>query len=135
MILSTLLVCLLPLLAAQNPTQSNAAAPKYRTHFVIYDVQKKTTSTLFTIEGEWHAPNWTPDGKYIVSDMGDELYRIPVNGANAGKPKRSTPVRRSRPPTITLSRGTVSRSPSPASCKPREPKSEAPPTFTILSSS
>jgi TolB protein len=72
--------------AAQNLFQSGP--PKYRTHFVIYDVQKKTQSTLFTIEGEWHAPNWTPDGKYIVSDMGGALYRIPVSGADSGKPEK-----------------------------------------------
>ena len=77
-------------LAAQNASQSAAsgAQPKYRTHFMIYDVQMKTTETLFTVEGEWHAPNWTPDGKYIVSDAGGDLYRIPVMGANVGKPER-----------------------------------------------
>ena len=56
-------------LSAQNPFQPGA---KYRTHFVIYDVQKKTTTTVFTVEGEWHAPNWTADGKYFVCDMGGE---------------------------------------------------------------
>jgi len=45
-------------LEAQNPFQSGV---KYRTHFVVYDVQKKSTTTLFTIEGEWHAPNWNVD--------------------------------------------------------------------------
>jgi len=74
-------------LAAQNPNQP-APTPKYRTHFVIYDVLKKTTATLFNIDGEWHAPNWTRDGKYIVSDMGGDLYRIPVDGANRGKPDK-----------------------------------------------
>ena len=72
-------------LVAQNPFQSG---PKYRTHFVIYDVQKKATTTLFTIEGEWHAPNWTADGKYVVSDMGGSIYRIPVSGANFGQPEK-----------------------------------------------
>src|ERR1700756_1380472 len=71
-------------LAAQN----SSAAPKYRTHFVVYDVQKKMATTLFTIDGEWHAPNWTPGGKYIVSDMGNALYRIPVSGAGMGKPEK-----------------------------------------------
>ena len=75
-------------LAAQNPTRPRAAAPKYRTHFVIYDVQKKAATILFTIEGEWHAPNWTPDGKNIVSDMGGDLYRIPVSGSTSGKPEK-----------------------------------------------
>jgi TolB protein len=73
-------------LAAQNPVQPRA--PKYRTHFVIYDVQKKSTTNLFTVEGEWHAPNWAADGKYFVSDMGGSLYRIPVSGANNGTPEK-----------------------------------------------
>jgi TolB protein len=75
-------------LSAQNPAHARAAAAKYRTHFVIYDVQKKNTTTLFTLDGEWHAPNWTADGKYIVSDMGNALYRIPVSGADKGQPEK-----------------------------------------------
>src|SRR5260370_16801632 len=72
-------------LVAQNPFQPG---PKYSTHFVIYDVQKKTTTPLFTIEGEWHAPNWTADGKDVVWDLGGGLYRIPVSGPNMGKPDK-----------------------------------------------
>ncbi len=79
----------LPLLS-QNASQAagSAPAPKYRSHFVVYDVDKKNTSTTFIIDGEWHAPNWTPDGKCIVSDMGGDLYRIPVSGAHAGTPEK-----------------------------------------------
>ncbi len=73
---------------AQNSNQARTAAPKYRTHFQVYNVERKTTETLFTIDGEWHAPNWTPDEKYIVSDMGGALYRIPVSGAGSGKPEK-----------------------------------------------
>jgi Tol biopolymer transport system component len=74
-------------LGAQSSSQP-AAAPKYRTRFVTYDVQTKATAELFALDGEWHAPNWTPDGKYIVSDMGNALYRIPVSGADRGKPEK-----------------------------------------------
>lgn len=74
-------------LAAQN-SQARPAPPKFRTHFMVYDVGKKSTTTLFTIDGEWHAPNFTPDGKYIVSDMGNAIYRIPVSGADKGKPEK-----------------------------------------------
>lgn len=69
-------------------SRATAPPPKYRTHIVVYNVQTRTTKTIFTADGEWHAPNWTPDGKYIVSDMGGELYRIPVNGDKTGKPEK-----------------------------------------------
>lgn len=74
-------------MAAQNAPQ-RAAHPHYRTHFMVYDVEKKTTTTLFTVDGEWHAPNWTRDGMYLVADMGGGLYRIPVSGANQGVPEK-----------------------------------------------
>src|ERR1700730_12323748 len=79
------LFCASARLSAQNPFQSGV---KYRTNFVIYDVQKKTTTTVFTVEGEWHAPNWTSDGKYVVSDMGGSIYRIPASDTNIGKPEK-----------------------------------------------
>jgi len=77
--------------ASQPASGGQAAAaqqPKYRSHFAIYDVEKKATRTLFEIDGEWHAPNYSSDGKFIVSDMGGDLYRIPVSGPNAGKPEK-----------------------------------------------
>ena len=82
-------------LPAQNATPpaaggqgAQAPRPKYNTHFVVYDVQKRAAKTIFTVDGEFHAPNWTPDGRYIVSDMGGELYRIAVSGDKAGKPEK-----------------------------------------------
>lgn len=73
---------------AQNQRQPGAAHAHYRTHFVVYEVQKKRTAPLFTIDGEWHAPNWSRDGRYIIADMGGSLYRIPVSGANKGVPEK-----------------------------------------------
>lgn len=84
----SLSAALLGLLFVAAGLAAQSAAPKYRTHFVVYDMQTKATATLFTIDGEWHAPNWTADGKYIVSDMGNALYRIPVSGADKGKPEK-----------------------------------------------
>lgn len=55
---------------------------------MVYDVQKKTTKTILTVDGEWHAPNYSPDGKFFVSDMGGSLYRIPLSGDKAGKPEK-----------------------------------------------
>jgi len=78
------------LLNAQGAAQPTAAAqkPKYRTHIMVYDVRTGTTKNLFTGEGEFHAPNWTVDGKYIYSDHDGDLYRIPVIGDKAGVPEK-----------------------------------------------
>lgn len=88
MFISGLFLVLLAVSSGIAAQTSDSAPPKYRSHFAIYDIQKKATTNLFTLEGEWHAPNWTADGKYIVSDMGGELFRIPVSGASVGKPEK-----------------------------------------------
>jgi Tol biopolymer transport system component len=31
----------------------------------------------------WEAPNWSPDGKVLLSNSGGKLYRIPVDGSSA----------------------------------------------------
>lgn len=87
-LLSLCMLFAVPGLAVQTPAHHAPVAPKYRSRFVVYNVQTKTTATLFTLKGEWHAPNWTPDGHYIISDMGGALYRIPVSGINKGKPEK-----------------------------------------------
>jgi hypothetical protein len=74
-------------LAAQNPSPSAASAPKYRTNFVIYNVKQKKTTTLFAIDGEWHAPNFTPDGMYLVSDSFEASFcaaNIAMRGIRGG---------------------------------------------------
>jgi len=73
---------------AAGASAASAPQPKYRTHIMLYDVQKKTTKTLFIGDGEFHAPNWTADGKYLISDMGGELYRIPVTGDKGSAPEK-----------------------------------------------
>ena len=89
-VLAGLVMGLLFLVAGRaegHPAHGCAAAPKYRTRFVVYDLRNKTATTLFTIRGEWHAPNWAPNDRYIVSDMGGALYRIPISGGDKGKPE------------------------------------------------
>ncbi len=73
---------------AQTRPPSRAAAAKYRTNFMVYDVRTKATQKLFSLEGEWHAPNWSADGLFFISDMGGSLYRIPLQGANRAKPEK-----------------------------------------------
>lgn len=64
--------------------QDSAQAIRYRTHIMVYNVQTKTTKSIFTADGQWHSPNWTIDGRFIIADMNGDIYRIPVDGDTAG---------------------------------------------------
>jgi len=56
-----------------NPT-------KVRSYLSVYDLTTKTVSVVYSADTLWEAPNWTPDGKYLMSNSGGKLYRIDVNG-------------------------------------------------------
>jgi Tol biopolymer transport system component len=72
--------CLLLLAAAALPAQT---PPRYRSKISIFDIRDHSTRTIFTADVVWEAPNWSPDGKYLIANSGGKLYRIAVDGANA----------------------------------------------------
>jgi Tol biopolymer transport system component len=65
-----------------------AVRVRYRSLITVYDLQTKSAKTVFTADETWQAPNWTPDGKYLVANMGGDVYRIPINGDKTGKPEK-----------------------------------------------
>lgn len=59
----------------QNPTN-------VRSRVTIYDLKSKSTKVLYTVDHLVEAPNWSPDGKYLLINTGGRLYRLPVKGKN-----------------------------------------------------
>ncbi len=55
---------------------------KYRSKVSIFNVPDKSSKTLYEADGVIEAPNWSPDGKFLVVNTGGHLYRLPVDGAN-----------------------------------------------------
>ncbi|MEO7143637.1 MAG: hypothetical protein ABI165_09070 [Bryobacteraceae bacterium] len=53
---------------------------RYRSRISIYDLKDKSTRVLFTADDVWEAPNWSRDGKFLLTNSGGNLYRIPVEG-------------------------------------------------------
>jgi TolB protein len=51
----------------------------------IYDVNTKERTVIRQFIGRIEAPNWTPDGKFLVYNSNGLLYRIPVQG---GEPEQ-----------------------------------------------
>jgi Tol biopolymer transport system component len=45
----------------------------------IYDTQTKERKVLCSFPTRVEAPNWTPDGKYLIYNSGGKLFRIDVN--------------------------------------------------------
>lgn len=62
----------------QMPSEINPT--NVRSSITIYDLKSKKTKVLYTVDHLVEAPNWSPDGKYLLINTGGRLYRLPVNG-------------------------------------------------------
>ena len=54
-----------------------------RSRISIYDLATKSVQVVYTAEKLWEAPNWSPDGKYLMANSGGAIYRIAVDGKSA----------------------------------------------------
>ncbi len=62
--------------------RGRALQPGQRSELTIIDVDGSGRRVVFTADEIIEAPNWTPDGKWLVFNAGGELYRISPDGAS-----------------------------------------------------
>jgi TolB protein len=65
----------------ENPTN-------VRSKISIYDLATKSTQVIYAEDKLWEAPNWTPDGKYLLANSGGVIYRIPATSGAGNKPEK-----------------------------------------------
>ena len=56
-----------------------------KSHISIYDLKTKSTKVVYSADELIEAPNWSPDGKYLLVNTGGNLYQLPVTPGS--KPK------------------------------------------------
>jgi TolB protein len=61
--------------------------PRYSSKLSIYDLKTKQTRTVWEAKEVFEAPNWSPDGKYLLINMRGKLYRIPAEGPVPPEPE------------------------------------------------
>ena len=55
---------------------------KLKSHVEIFDLKTRKATELFAGDGIWEAPNWSPDGKSLLVNSGDKLYRLDLASKN-----------------------------------------------------
>ena len=66
-------------------SESNLNPTKVRSNISVYDLETKSVRVVYTADELWEAPNWSPDGKYLMANSGGVLYRIAPDGKPGGK--------------------------------------------------
>jgi len=63
---------------AQQPPQT--AQPRVRSYINIVSADGKDKKILYQTDRRFEAPNWSPDGKYLLLNSAGKLWKLSVNG-------------------------------------------------------
>ena len=64
-----------PAVGAQRGQQ-----PRYASTIQIYDFATHASKAIHHADDIWEAPNWIRDGRFLLSNSGGKLYRVPIDG-------------------------------------------------------
>jgi TolB protein len=70
-----------PAAAEQNPSN-------VRSKISIYDLESKSVRVVYAADKLWEAPNWSPDGKYLLANSGGALYRFVLDANGKAQPEK-----------------------------------------------
>ena len=94
--LITVALCLQALpIQAQNAPATNVAAPPaaraaehLRSRIFIYNLRDGSSHLVYTADTIWEAPNWSPDGKYLISNSGGAIYKLVLKQDGSAEPEK-----------------------------------------------
>lgn len=72
--------------AAQAPTaqapESARTTPIKKSNVSVYDLKSKSVKVIYATDQMVEAPNWSPDGKYLLVNTKGNLWKLPVDGSS-----------------------------------------------------
>jgi len=71
-----------------TPVEQNQNPSNVRSRISIYDLDSKSVNVVYTADKLWEAPNWSPDGKYLLANSGGALYRFTLNADGQAQPEK-----------------------------------------------
>jgi len=93
--LTVIAFCILaPTLHAQaGSVQAGAAASArsaehLRSRLFIYDLHDGSSHLVYSADSVWEAPNWSPDGSYLISNSGGGIYKLVLRKDGTAEPQK-----------------------------------------------
>ncbi len=83
-----------PALQAQSSAAHVEAASDeqhLRSRLFIYDLHDGSSRLIYTADSIWEAPNWSPDGKYLIANSGGGIYKLALKQDGTAEPQRLAP--------------------------------------------
>jgi TolB protein len=76
-------------LVAQTPPKTAQVGSRIGSKLYVYDLRSGKSTLIFSADTIWEAPNWSPDGKYLVSNSGGAIYKLAFKAdGSVGTPEK-----------------------------------------------
>ena len=69
-------------------TEAHPNPENVRSRISIYDLESKSVRVAYTADKLWEAPNWSPDGKYLLANSGGVIYRFVLDAQGEAQPEK-----------------------------------------------
>jgi len=76
-----------PALHAQT-SPMHTAEQHLRSRLFIYDLRNGSSHLVYTADSIWEAPNWSPDGKYLIANSGGAIYKLVLKQDGTAEPEK-----------------------------------------------
>jgi TolB protein len=80
-----------PTIRAQSSPVKSPEAPSaqhLRSRLFIYDLHDGSSHVVYTADSIWEAPNWSPDGKFLIANSGGGIYRFVLSQDGTAEPQK-----------------------------------------------
>jgi Tol biopolymer transport system component len=80
-----------PIIQAQSSAAHVEAVPAeqhLRSRLFIYDLRDGSSRQYFIADSIWEAPNWSPDGNYLIANSGGDIYKLVLRQDGTAEPQR-----------------------------------------------
>jgi TolB protein len=76
-----------PVLQGQ-PAPVQRGEQHLRSRLFIYDLHNGSSHLVYTADSIWEAPNWSPDGKYLIANSGGAIYKLILKQDGTAEPAK-----------------------------------------------
>jgi TolB protein len=74
--------------AAPEHTEAVPSGQHLRSRLFIYDLRTGSSHLVYTADSIWEAPNWSPDGSYLISNSNGGIYEFVLKQDGTAEPKK-----------------------------------------------
>ena len=69
-------------------TSAELNPEKVRSKISVFDLESKSVRVVYSADTLWEAPNWSPDGKYLIANSGGVIYRFVLDSKGEAQPEK-----------------------------------------------